>query len=132
MPSYCLLSSQDTLKVSHWTPRGLAHGSLSQLSKVSTMRHCINCCVQLFPEDTHKQQVACQGGPHHSHQACPTCKGENKILFRVDSKQMNLLAVLEVRTEGNENWGGFLRQGLRNYHLWINSENNCVTLLPQK
>lgn len=73
------------------------------------MRHCINCCIQLFPEDTHKQQASCQGGPHHGHQACPACKGENKILFRVDSRQMNLLAVLEVRTEGNENWGGFLR-----------------------
>lgn len=73
------------------------------------MRHCLNCCIQLFPEDAHKQQVACQGGPHPSHQACPSCKGENKILFRVDSKQMNLLAVLEVRTEGHEHWGGFLR-----------------------
>nr|AAC71691.1 B cell RAG associated protein [Homo sapiens] len=73
------------------------------------MRHCINCCIQLLPDGAHKQQVNCQGGPHHGHQACPTCKGENKILFRVDSKQMNLLAVLEVRTEGNENWGGFLR-----------------------
>ena len=73
------------------------------------MRHCINCCIQLFPEDTHKQQAACQGGPHHGHQVCPACKRENKILFRVDSRQMNLLAVLEVRTEGNENWGGFLR-----------------------
>ncbi|KAK7824229.1 hypothetical protein U0070_001700 [Myodes glareolus] len=73
------------------------------------MRHCINCCIQLFPEDTHKQQASCQGGPHHGHLACPACKGENKILFRVDSRQMNLLAVLEVRTEGNENWGGFLR-----------------------
>lgn len=30
-------------------------------------------------------------------------------MFRVDGKQMNLLAVLEVRAEGNESWGGFLR-----------------------
>lgn len=37
------------------------------------------------------------------------CKGENKIVFRVDGKQMNLLAVLEVRAEGNESWSGFLR-----------------------
>lgn len=37
------------------------------------------------------------------------CKGENKIVFRVDGKQMNLLAVLEVRAEGNESWGGLLR-----------------------
>lgn len=72
------------------------------------MRHCINCCIQLLPDGAHKHQVNCRGGPHHGHQACPTCKGENKILFRVDSKQMNLLAVLEVRTEGNENWGGFM------------------------
>lgn len=37
------------------------------------------------------------------------CKAENKIVFRVDGKQMNLLAVLEVRADGNESWGGFLR-----------------------
>ncbi|XP_023585650.1 carbohydrate sulfotransferase 15 [Trichechus manatus latirostris] len=79
------------------------------------MRHCINCCIQLLPNETCTQPVGCRGGPHPSHQACPACKGENKILFRVDSKQMNLLAVLEVRTEGNESWGGFLRfrKGMR-------------------
>ncbi|XP_048647318.1 carbohydrate sulfotransferase 15 isoform X2 [Marmota marmota marmota] len=73
------------------------------------MRPCLNRCLQLLADDAHKQQVSCRGGPHQSHQACPACKGENKILLRVDSKQMNLLAVLEVRTEGNEAWGGFLR-----------------------
>uniref|UniRef100_A0A4X1SEG4 Sulfotransferase n=1 Tax=Sus scrofa TaxID=9823 RepID=A0A4X1SEG4_PIG len=73
------------------------------------MRHCINCCIQLSPDDTHAQQVNCRGGPHHSRQECPACKGENTIVFRVDGKQMNLLAVLEVRAEGNESWGGFLR-----------------------
>lgn len=30
-------------------------------------------------------------------------------MFRVDGKQMNLLAVLQVRAEGGESWGGFLR-----------------------
>ncbi|KAM6184608.1 carbohydrate sulfotransferase 15 [Rhynchocyon petersi] len=73
------------------------------------MRHCINCCIQLFPDEAHTQQAACHGAPHPSRQACPACKGENQILFRVGSKQMNLLAVLEVRTEGNESWAGFLR-----------------------
>lgn len=73
------------------------------------MRPCIDRCIQLLADDAHRQQVSCRGGPHQGHQACPACKAENKILLRVDSKQMNLLAVLEVRTEGNETWGGFLR-----------------------
>lgn len=73
------------------------------------MRHCVNCCIQLSPDDTHKQQIGCQGGPQHCRQECPTCRGENKIVFRVDGKQMNLLAVLEVRAEGSESWGGLLR-----------------------
>lgn len=33
---------------------------------------------------------------------------------------------------GHVDFSPTARQGLRNYHLWINSENNCVTLLPQK
>ncbi|XP_036078262.1 carbohydrate sulfotransferase 15 isoform X2 [Rousettus aegyptiacus] len=73
------------------------------------MRHCVNCCIQLSTDDTHKQQIGCQGGPPHCRQECPTCKGENKIVFRVDGKQMNLLAVLQVRAEGGESWGGLLR-----------------------
>ncbi|XP_003419716.1 carbohydrate sulfotransferase 15 [Loxodonta africana] len=79
------------------------------------MRHCINCCIQLLPNEVCTQQLGCRGGHHPSHQACTECTGENKILFRVDSKQMNLLAVLEVRTEGSESWGGFLRfrKGMR-------------------
>lgn len=92
-----------------WTPQGLAHGSVGQQSKGITMRHCINCCLQLSPDDTHEQRVGCRGGPHHSRHECPVCKGENKIVFRVDGKQMNLLAVLEVRADGNESWGGFFR-----------------------
>ncbi|KAB0382190.1 hypothetical protein FD755_004107 [Muntiacus reevesi] len=73
------------------------------------MRHCINCCIQLSPDDVQTQQVSCRGGSHHGRQECPVCKAENKIVFRVDGKQMNLLAVLEVRADGNESWGGFLR-----------------------
>ncbi|XP_051837571.1 carbohydrate sulfotransferase 15 [Antechinus flavipes] len=71
------------------------------------MRHCVNCCIQLLPDDLHPQCFSCRG-PYHSHHKCPICKGEN-ILFPVDSKQMNLLAVLEVRTENNENWTGLFR-----------------------
>ncbi|XP_057362426.1 carbohydrate sulfotransferase 15 isoform X2 [Manis pentadactyla] len=74
------------------------------------MRHCVNCCIQLLPGDVHEQQVSCRGGPgHRSLQQCPTCKGENKIVFRVDGKPMNLLAVLEVRAEGHESWARLLR-----------------------
>lgn len=74
------------------------------------MRHCLNGCTGLIPDDgSHTGQVGCRGGPAHSPQACPACQGEDRILFRVDSKQMNLLAVLEVRTDGNESWGGLLR-----------------------
>ncbi|EPY78200.1 carbohydrate sulfotransferase 15 [Camelus ferus] len=64
--------------------KGLAHGSVGQRSKDITMRHCINCCIQLSPDDTHPQQAGCRGGPHHGHQECPACKGENRIVFRVD------------------------------------------------
>lgn len=73
------------------------------------MRHCINCCIQVLPHNEHKQQVGCRGGPLDGHPECPACKGENKIVLRVDGKQMNLLAVLEVRAEGNESRGRFLR-----------------------
>lgn len=82
------------------------------------MSCCINCCIRLIPDykEAHTQRVGCRGGPAHHHQVCPTCRGENKLLFRVDGKQMNLLAVLEVRTEGNETWGGLLR--LRKGKRW--------------
>ncbi|XP_026350121.1 carbohydrate sulfotransferase 15 [Ursus maritimus] len=73
------------------------------------MRHCINCCIQLLPNNEYKQHVGCGEGPLRGHPECPACKGENKIVLRVDGKQMNLLAVLEVRAEGNESWGRFLR-----------------------
>ncbi|XP_062070003.1 carbohydrate sulfotransferase 15 isoform X2 [Lepus europaeus] len=73
------------------------------------MRHCLNGCTRLIQDDGSRTgQVGCRGGPAHSPQACPACQ-EDRILFRVDSKQMNLLAVLEVRTDGNESWGGLLR-----------------------
>lgn len=91
------------------TPQGLAHGSVGQQSRGIIMRHCINCCIQLSPDNVQTQQVSCRGGSHHGRQDCPVCKAENKIVFRVDGKQMNLLAVLEVRADGNESWGGFLR-----------------------
>ena len=90
-------------------PGRLAHGSLGQPSKAITMRHCINCCIQLFPDDTHRQQAGCRAGPRPGRQEGPACQGEDKIVFCVDGKQMNLLAVLEVRAEGSESWGGLLR-----------------------
>ncbi|XP_004681020.1 PREDICTED: carbohydrate sulfotransferase 15 [Condylura cristata] len=70
------------------------------------MRPCMNCSQQLSPGTAQRPRVCCPGLPHHS---CHECPGENKIVFRVDGKQMNLLAVLEVRAEANESWGGFLR-----------------------
>ncbi|KAM3835103.1 carbohydrate sulfotransferase 15 [Vipera latastei] len=68
------------------------------------MRHCIHCCITLLSNDLHKQCFKCRG-PSHNIQKCPLCRGDNQILF-VDSKQMNLLAVLEVRTDHNDSWAG--------------------------
>ncbi|XP_028369031.1 carbohydrate sulfotransferase 15 [Phyllostomus discolor] len=73
------------------------------------MRHCINCCIQLFPDDAHRQRAGGREGPRPGRQEGPACQGEDKIVFCVDGKQMNLLAVLEVRAEGSESWGGLLR-----------------------
>uniref|UniRef100_A0A8D0L979 Sulfotransferase n=1 Tax=Sphenodon punctatus TaxID=8508 RepID=A0A8D0L979_SPHPU len=70
------------------------------------MRHCINCCIQLLPNDLHKQCYRCRG-PSHNNRKCLVCREESKVLLHVDSKQMNLLAVLEVRTIHNESWNGF-------------------------
>ncbi|KAH0623674.1 hypothetical protein JD844_006705 [Phrynosoma platyrhinos] len=69
------------------------------------MRHCIYCCIALLPNDLHKQCFRCEG-PSHNIQKHPLCRGENKVLLHVDSKQMNLLAVLEVRTVHSESWAG--------------------------
>ncbi|PKU33896.1 carbohydrate sulfotransferase 15 [Limosa lapponica baueri] len=76
------------------------------------MRYCINCCIHLLPNDLHRQCFRCRG-PNHNNQKCPVCKGENKIPLYADSKQMKLLAVLEVRTDHSESWNGFfcLRKG---------------------
>ncbi|XP_039403885.1 carbohydrate sulfotransferase 15 isoform X2 [Mauremys reevesii] len=76
------------------------------------MRHCINCCIQLLPNDLHKRCFRCRRS-NHINQKCPVCKQDNIIPLYVDSKQMNLLAVLEVRTHHNESWNGFfcLRKG---------------------
>lgn len=95
---------------------GLSRPAVPSLGTV--MSCCIHCCIRLIPDykEAHTQRVGCRGGPAHHHQVCPTCQGENKLLFRVDGKQMNLLAVLEVRTEGNESWGGLLR--LRKGKRW--------------
>ncbi|KAM6067076.1 carbohydrate sulfotransferase 15 isoform 1-T3 [Chlamydotis macqueenii] len=70
------------------------------------MRYCINCCIHLLPNDLHRQCFRCRG-PDHNNQKCPVCKGENKIPLYADSKQMKLLAVLEVRTDHGESWNGF-------------------------
>ncbi|ETE61744.1 Carbohydrate sulfotransferase 15, partial [Ophiophagus hannah] len=70
------------------------------------MRHCIHCCIALLSNDLHKQCFKCRG-PSHNIQKCHLCRGENQVLF-VDSKQMNLLAVLEVRTDHNNSWAGLL------------------------
>ncbi|KAG8517454.1 Carbohydrate sulfotransferase 15 [Galemys pyrenaicus] len=85
---------------------GPAHGSGGQQRSLGfTMRPCAHCGRQLSPGALHRQRGCCPELPHHSCQECP---GE-KIVLCVDAKQMNLLAVLEVRAEGNESWGGFLR-----------------------
>ncbi|XP_057237192.1 carbohydrate sulfotransferase 15 [Malurus melanocephalus] len=76
------------------------------------MRHCINCCIHLLPNDLHRQCFRCRG-PDHSNQKCPVCRGENKIPLYPDSKQMKWLAVLEVRADHCESWNGIfcLRKG---------------------
>lgn len=101
------LSSPDVLPVSQHDacPGLLAHGSVGRPAQGITMRHC----AQLSPDHTHKQRAGCRGSPHHSCQGGPAGQGENRVVFRVDGKQMNLLAVLEVRAEGDESWGGLLR-----------------------
>ncbi|XP_064024298.1 carbohydrate sulfotransferase 15 isoform X2 [Pogoniulus pusillus] len=89
-----------------------ALGSLLQEFKGSNMRYCINCCIHLLPNDLHRQCFRCCG-PNHHNQKCPVCKGGNRIPLYTDSKQMKLLAVLEVRTDHRESWNGFfcLRKG---------------------
>uniref|UniRef100_A0A8D0BB69 Sulfotransferase n=1 Tax=Salvator merianae TaxID=96440 RepID=A0A8D0BB69_SALMN len=69
------------------------------------MRHCISCCIALLSNDLHNQCFRCRG-PGHNSQKCPLCREENKVLLHVDSKQMNLLAILEVRTDHSESWAG--------------------------
>ncbi|XP_036121259.1 carbohydrate sulfotransferase 15 [Molossus molossus] len=107
VPAPRRLSSPDVLLVLQHDacPGLLAHGSVGRPSQGVMMRHC----VQLSPDHTHKQRVGGRGGPHHSGPECPACPGANRVVFRVDGKQMNLLAVLQVRAEGDESWGGLLR-----------------------
>nr|XP_056706161.1 carbohydrate sulfotransferase 15 [Euleptes europaea] len=72
------------------------------------MKHCMRCCIALLPNDLHKCCSRCRG-PGHNNKNCHLCKRENKVLLRLDSKQMNLLAVLEVRTDHSESWAGLFR-----------------------
>lgn len=81
-------------------------GSLIQEFNSTNMKHCINRCIHLLPNDLHRQCFRCRG-PSHNNQKCPVCKGENKNHLYTDSKQMKLLAVLEVRTDHSESWNGF-------------------------
>ncbi|NXO02327.1 CHSTF sulfotransferase, partial [Rhinopomastus cyanomelas] len=79
------------------------------------MRYCINCCIHSLPNDLHRQCFRCCG-PHHSTHKCPVCRGETKTPLYADSKQMKLLAVLEVRTDHRESWNGIFC--LRKGKLW--------------
>ncbi|XP_053244935.1 carbohydrate sulfotransferase 15 [Podarcis raffonei] len=70
------------------------------------MKHCIQRCIALLSNDLHRQCFKCQR-PTHNIKECPSlCRDKNKVLLHVDSKQMNLLAVLEVRTYHSESWTG--------------------------
>ncbi|KAK1333368.1 LOW QUALITY PROTEIN: hypothetical protein QTO34_005751 [Cnephaeus nilssonii] len=69
------------------------------------MRHCIDCGVQLLPDDTHQPWLGGRAGPPHGSPGGPGATS------RVDGKQMNLLAVLEGRPDGSEGWGGCWRLG---------------------
>ncbi|XP_054975026.1 carbohydrate sulfotransferase 15 [Sorex araneus] len=77
------------------------------------MRHCPDSCSQWPPAP--RERLCCPGGARRGPRGCPECRGEDPLVFHVDARQMNLLAVLQVQAEGGEGWAGFprFRKGTR-------------------